>query len=132
MSQTQQNSRKTARKISKTDFYFVTGFYSLDDICIAFLRHPYYLLRHKRGDVATCLYGVADERAADVIESGVEEADGRGKGGDVDVATRARIDGDGVVGDDLSLTKEFVRMGMDELSVSPASILPLRKKIRSL
>ena len=30
------------------------------------------------------------------------------------------------------LTKEFVRMGMDELSVSPASILPLRKKIRSL
>ena len=101
MSQTQQNSRKTARKISKTDFYFVTVFYSLDDICIAFLRHPYYLLRHKRGDVATCLYGVADERAADVIESGVEEADGRGEGGDVDVATRARIDGDGVVGDDV-------------------------------
>ena len=26
------------------------------------------------------------------------------------------------------LTKEFVRMGMEELSVSPASILPLRKK----
>ena len=26
------------------------------------------------------------------------------------------------------MTKEFVRMGMDELSVSPASILPLRKK----
>lgn len=68
---------------------------------ITFLRHPYYLLRHKRGDVATCLYGVADERAADVIESGVEEADGRGEGGDVDVATRARIDGDGVVGDDV-------------------------------
>ena len=38
----------------------------------------------------------------------------------------------GEMGADLSLTKEFVRMGMDELSVSPASILPLRKKIRSL
>lgn len=34
----------------------------------------------------------------------------------------------GELGADLSLTKEFVRMGMDELSVSPASILPLRKK----
>ena len=31
----QQNSRKTARKISKTDFYFVTCFYSVDDICIS-------------------------------------------------------------------------------------------------
>lgn len=38
----------------------------------------------------------------------------------------------GELGADLSLTKEFVRMGMDELSVSPASILPLRKKIRCL
>ena len=38
----------------------------------------------------------------------------------------------GELGADLTLTKEFVRMGMDELSVSPASILPLRKKIRSL
>ena len=38
----------------------------------------------------------------------------------------------GELGADLSLTKEFIRMGMDELSVSPASILPLRKKIRSL
>ena len=38
----------------------------------------------------------------------------------------------GELGADLSLTKEFVRMGMDELSVSPASILSLRKKIRSL
>ena len=38
----------------------------------------------------------------------------------------------GELGADLSLTKEFVRIGMDELSVSPASILTLRKKIRSL
>ena len=38
----------------------------------------------------------------------------------------------GELGADLSLTEAFVRMGMDELSVSPASILPLRKKIRSL
>ena len=30
-----QNPTKTARKISKTDFYFVTHFYSLYDICIA-------------------------------------------------------------------------------------------------
>mgnify|MGYP002658621854 FL=1 len=38
----------------------------------------------------------------------------------------------GELGADLSLTKEFIRMGMDERSVSPVSILPLRKKIRSL
>ena len=31
----QQNHTKTARQISKTDFYFVTAFYSLYDICIA-------------------------------------------------------------------------------------------------
>ena len=28
-----QNSSKTASKISKTNFYFVTSFYSLCDIC---------------------------------------------------------------------------------------------------
>jgi len=38
----------------------------------------------------------------------------------------------GELGADLSLTETFVRMGIDELSVSPACILPLRKKIRSL
>ncbi len=38
----------------------------------------------------------------------------------------------GELGADLSLTEAFVRMGIDELSVSPASVLPLRKKIRSL
>ena len=31
----QQNNRKTALRISKTDFYFVTCFYSLCDICMA-------------------------------------------------------------------------------------------------
>ena len=31
----QQNNRKTALRISKTDFYFVTAFYSLYDICMA-------------------------------------------------------------------------------------------------
>ncbi len=36
----------------------------------------------------------------------------------------------GELGADLSLTEEFLRMGMDELSVSPPMILPLRKKIR--
>ncbi len=32
-------------------------------------------------------------------------------------------------GADQSLTKEFLAMGVDELSVSPGSILPLRKII---
>ena len=36
----------------------------------------------------------------------------------------------GELGGDLTLTEEFVRMGIDELSVSPSTILPLRKKIR--
>lgn len=38
----------------------------------------------------------------------------------------------GELGADLSLTRRFLRMGVDELSVSPASVLPLRDKIRSL
>ena len=36
----------------------------------------------------------------------------------------------GELGADLELTEEFLRMGLDELSVSPAMVLPLRKKIR--
>lgn len=36
----------------------------------------------------------------------------------------------GELGADLELTKEFLRMGVDELSVSPSSVLPLRKVIR--
>ncbi len=38
----------------------------------------------------------------------------------------------GELGADQTLTETFLRMGLDELSVSPAAILPLRKKIRSL
>lgn len=38
----------------------------------------------------------------------------------------------GELGADLELTEAFIAMGMDELSVSPAAILPLRQKIRSL
>lgn len=38
----------------------------------------------------------------------------------------------GELGADLTLTETFLRMGIDELSVSPSAILPLRKKIRSL
>ena len=34
------------------------------------------------------------------------------------------------LGADLELTEEFLSMGLDELSVSPAMVLPLRKKIR--
>ena len=36
----------------------------------------------------------------------------------------------GELGADLELTEEFLKMGMDELSVSPALVLPLRKRIR--
>ena len=51
-SKTMQNRTKTARQISKTDFYFVTGFYSLRDICIADgIRHPNVEL----GVVTRCL-----------------------------------------------------------------------------
>ena len=38
----------------------------------------------------------------------------------------------GELGADLTLTESFLRMGVDELSVSPPAVLPLRKKIRSL
>ena len=36
----------------------------------------------------------------------------------------------GELGADLELTQEFLDMGLDELSVSPSMVLPLRKKIR--
>ena len=35
----------------------------------------------------------------------------------------------GELGADTSLTKEFLAMGVDELSISPGSILPIRKII---
>ena len=38
----------------------------------------------------------------------------------------------GELGADLSLTETFLRMGVDELSVNPVSVLPLRKEIRSI
>ena len=38
----------------------------------------------------------------------------------------------GELGADLTLTETFLRMGVDELSVNPKSVLPLRKKIRSI
>ena len=38
----------------------------------------------------------------------------------------------GELGSDLSLTETFLQMGIDELSVSPQNVLPLRKQIRSL
>lgn len=38
----------------------------------------------------------------------------------------------GELGSDLILTEVFLRMGIDELSVAPTAVLPLRKKIRSL
>ena len=36
----------------------------------------------------------------------------------------------GELGADLELTEEFLKMGLDEQSVSPAMVLPLRKRIR--
>ena len=38
----------------------------------------------------------------------------------------------GELGADSELTERFLRMGVDELSVSPARILPLREKIRNI
>lgn len=38
----------------------------------------------------------------------------------------------GELGADLELTEEFLNMGIDELSVSPGMILPLRKRIREI
>lgn len=38
----------------------------------------------------------------------------------------------GELGADLTLTETFMRMGIDELSVSPSSVLPLRREIRNL
>lgn len=38
----------------------------------------------------------------------------------------------GELGADLELTEEFVKMGIDELSVSPSMVLPLRKCIREI
>lgn len=38
----------------------------------------------------------------------------------------------GELGADLNLTEQFLRMGIDELSVSPSYVLPLRSRIRSL
>lgn len=38
----------------------------------------------------------------------------------------------GELGADTMLTEEFLRMGVDELSVSPSMVLPVREKVRSL
>ena len=38
----------------------------------------------------------------------------------------------GELGADLELTEEFVRMGVDELSVAPSMVLKLRKVIREM
>ncbi|MDD6072454.1 MAG: phosphoenolpyruvate--protein phosphotransferase [Clostridiales bacterium] len=38
----------------------------------------------------------------------------------------------GELGADITLTEKFVKMGLDELSVSPSFVLPIRKKIREM
>lgn len=47
-------------------------------------------------------------------------------------AENTRVGICGEPGADLELTERFLRMGVDELSVSPSCVLPLRKRIRSL
>ena len=37
----------------------------------------------------------------------------------------------GELGADTTLTEKFIEMGIDELSVSPKSVLPVRRVIRS-
>ena len=38
----------------------------------------------------------------------------------------------GELGADITMTERFVKMGVDELSVSPSMILPIREKIRNM
>jgi phosphotransferase system enzyme I (PtsI) len=38
----------------------------------------------------------------------------------------------GELGSDLTLTEKFMDMGIDELSVSPTYVLPLRKRVREI
>ena len=38
----------------------------------------------------------------------------------------------GELGADMELTEKFIRMGIDELSVSPGFVLPIRKIIREM
>ena len=38
----------------------------------------------------------------------------------------------GELGADLELTQEFVRMGLDELSVAPSMVLKVRKNVREM
>ena len=57
------------------------------------------------------------ERIKEIVEAVKGELDREG--------IRAGICGE--LGADQSLTKEFLAMGVDELSVSPGSILPIRK-----
>jgi phosphotransferase system enzyme I (PtsI) len=38
----------------------------------------------------------------------------------------------GELASDTSLTEEFLKMGVDELSVSPSFVLPVRKRIREI
>ena len=48
----QQNTVKTARQISKINFYFVTAFYSLYDICMADKKTFF-----RQEDMKTCFLG---------------------------------------------------------------------------
>lgn len=38
----------------------------------------------------------------------------------------------GELGSDLSITEAFLKMGVDEFSVAPYSVLPLRQQIRGI
>ena len=52
--------------------------------------------------------------------------------GQVNVMNMAWVGICGELGADLELTETFMAIGVDELSVTPRAVLPLRNKIRSL
>ena len=73
-SKTMQNPTKTARQISRIDFYFVTGFYRLYDICMSKILLIEHLERldepyvHLAGTtMVPCV--VRDERQLQVLHS---------------------------------------------------------------
>ena len=70
-------------------------------------------------------------------QHGLTMSDGELAWSSFDKALNAHAEGKwiGICGElaaDLSLTERFLQMNIDELSVAPGMILPLRKKIREL
>ena len=68
---------------------------------------------------------MAEELSAAFEKSGYDPSYGK-----VTVSNRAGICGE--LGADTTLTERFIQMGIDELSVSPTFVLPVRKIVREL